>query len=177
MGVCYKHTMLRTLARIWKHRWLDSRAASRALPPQALARLANLVTQSEARHTGEIRIAIESGLPLSYLRRHASPRERAIALFGKLRVWDTEDNNGVLIYLLLAEHAIEVVADRRLNAALPVDFWQQLLAKLRPVLAAQQYEAALASAIEMLGEALTQHFPVAPGQSRSNTLPDAPVLL
>ena len=169
--------MLRALPRIWKHRWLDSRAAGRALPPQALARLAALVAQSEATHTGEIRIAIESGLPLSYLRRDASPRERAIALFGKLRVWDTEDNNGVLIYLLLAEHAIEVVADRGLNTALPVDFWQQLLVRLRPVLAAQQYETALAAAIAALSAALTQHFPAEPGLRRSNALPDAPVLL
>ena len=169
--------MWRVLPRIWKHRWLDSRAAGRALPPEALARLAALVTQSEATHTGEIRIAVESGLPLSYLRRDASPRERAITLFGKLRVWDTEDNNGVLIYLLLADHAVEVVADRGLNAALPADFWQHLLASLRPMLAAQQYEVALAAAIGALGAALAQYFPAEPGQSRSNALPDAPVLL
>ena len=74
--------MWRTLPRIWKHRWLDSRAAQRALPPDTLARLAAQVAQSEAGHTGEIRIAVESGLPWSYLRRQASPRERAIALFG-----------------------------------------------------------------------------------------------
>ena len=169
--------MWRTLPRIWKHRWLDSRAAQRALPPDALARLAAQVAQSEAGHTGEIRIAVESGLPWSYLRRQASPRERAIALFGKLRVWDTADNNGVLIYLLLAEHAIEVVADRSLNAALPADFWPPLLAQWRPVLAAQQYETALAAAITALSAALTQHFPAEPGLHRSNALPDAPVLL
>ncbi len=169
--------MLRALPRIWKHRWLDSRAAARALAPDAQARLAALVAQSEAAHTGEIRIAIEGGLPLSYLRRQASPRERALSLFGKLRVWDTADNNGVLIYVLLAEHAIEVVADRGLNAALPADFWQQLLARLRPMLAAQRYEAALVAAIDTLGAALAQHFPAEPGQSRSNALPDAPVLL
>jgi uncharacterized membrane protein len=177
MTVLYGLPMLRALPRIWKHSWLNSRAAARALPPAALARLAALVAQSEAAHTGEIRIAVEGGLPLSYLRRHASPRERAINLFGKLRVWDTQDNNGVLIYLLLADHAVEVVADRGLNAALPADFWPELIAPLRPALAAQQYEAALAAAIAALSAALVQHFPLVAGQSRSNTLPDAPVLL
>ena len=114
--------MWRTLPRIWKHRWLDSRAAQRALPPDALARLAAQVAQSEAGHTGEIRIAAESGLPWSYLRRQASPRERAMTLFGKLRVWDTQDNNGVLIYLLLAEHAVELVADRGYTPPCPLIF-------------------------------------------------------
>ena len=169
--------MWRALPRIWKHRWLDSRAAARALPPEALARLAALVAQSEKTHTGEIRIAIEGGLPWSYLRRQASPRERALSLFGKLRVWDTADNNGVLIYVLLADHALEVVADRGLHAAVPADFWQQLVAQLRPMLAAQQFEAALSAAIAALGAALARHFPAEPGQSRSNVLPDAPVLL
>ena len=70
---------------------------------------------SERRHSGEIRVCVEAGLPLSYLWRDATARERAVTMFGKLRVWDTEHNNGVLIYLLLAEHAIEIVADRGLN--------------------------------------------------------------
>ena len=77
-----------------------------------MERLARRVAASEQRHSGEVRIYVEAGLPLSYLWRDATPRERAVAMFGKLRVWDTEQNNGVLIYLLLAEHAIEIVADR-----------------------------------------------------------------
>ena len=82
------------------------------------------VAASEARHSGQIRICVEAGLPFSYLWRHVRRgvplrqviRQRAVTMFGKLRVWDTERNNGVLIYLLLAEHAIELVADRGLNA-------------------------------------------------------------
>ncbi len=169
--------MLQTLGRIWKHRWLDSRSASRALPPAALARLAQRVAASEAGHTGEIRIAVEAGLPLSYLRRNASPRERTINLFGKLRVWDTEDNNGVLIYLLLAEHAVEIVADRSLARALPADFWTEELAQLRPHLRQGEYETALALAIDHISAALTRHFALPAGQSRHNTQPDAPTLL
>ncbi len=112
--------------RILKHRWLDETDARRALDEAALARLAERVQRSERRHSGEIRVCVEAGLPLSYLWRDATPRERALAMFGKLRVWDTEHNNGVLIYLLLAEHAIEIVADRGLNRHVPPAQWQPL---------------------------------------------------
>ncbi len=169
--------MFSTVRRIFKHRWFDSRAAKRALSHAALTRLAERISLSEQRHTGEIRIAVEAGLPLSYLRRRASARERAITLFGKLRVWDTADNNGVLVYLLLAEHAIEIVADRGLHAALPADFWNALLQQIRPILVAGAYESALLQAIERIDLALSQHFPLPEGQARSNQLPDTPTLL
>jgi uncharacterized membrane protein len=100
------------LARILKHRWLDETDVARALDAAALTRLEQHVATSETRHSGEIRLCVEAGLPLSYLWRNATARQRAVTMFGKLRVWDTEHNNGVLIYLLLAEHAIEIVADR-----------------------------------------------------------------
>ena len=90
---------------------------ARTRPPTAVERLRERVAASERRHSGEIRICVEAGLPLSYLWRGLSARDRAITMFGKLRVWDTEHNNGVLIYLLLAEHAIEIVADRGLEPA------------------------------------------------------------
>ena len=104
---------LQRLTRLLRHRWADGRLR-RVLTPEVLQRLGQRVAASERRHTGQIRICAEGGLPLSYLWRGASARERAITQFGKLRVWDTEHNNGVLIYLLLAEHAIEIVADRGL---------------------------------------------------------------
>src|SRR5439155_17490452 len=90
----------------------------------ALQRAQQRVAASETGHSGEIRVCVEAGLPWSYLRRHATPRERAVAMFGKLRVWDTEHNNGVLIYLLLAEHAIEIVADRGLSRHVAAAQWR-----------------------------------------------------
>jgi uncharacterized membrane protein len=104
--------LLGRLPRLLRHRWLDETDTRRALGPEALSRIEQRIAQSEARHGGEIRVCVEAGLPLSYLWRDASARERAVSMFGKLRVWDTEVNSGVLIYLLLAEHAIEIVADR-----------------------------------------------------------------
>ena len=104
--------MTHWLVRLLKHRRVDETDAARLLGDGALKRIEARVAASESRHSGEIRVCIEAGLPLSYLRREAPVRERAVTMFGKLRVWDTAHNNGVLIYLLLAEHAIEIVADR-----------------------------------------------------------------
>ena len=96
----------------------------RLLGAGALERVQARVAASETGHSGEIRVCVEAGLPWSYLRRNATPRERAISMFGKLRVWDTEYNNGVLIYLLVAEHAIEIVADRGLARRVDAAAWQ-----------------------------------------------------
>jgi uncharacterized membrane protein len=158
--------------RILRHRWLDETDAARALGPQALQRLEDRVAASEKRHSGEIRLCVEAGLPLSYLWRGATPRQRAITLFGKLRVWDTEHNNGVLIYLLLAEHAIEVVADRGLARRVPPETWQQLVAGMREAFRAGHFEAGLAQAVERVDALLVAHFPLATGQANPNELPD-----
>ena len=100
--------MMQRLRRMFRHRWLDENDTRRAIPPALAQRLAERVAASERRHSGEIRVYVEAGLPLSYLWREAPPRERAIAMFGKLRVWDTEQNNGVLLYLLLADRDVEI---------------------------------------------------------------------
>ncbi|MGI9152960.1 MAG: TPM domain-containing protein, partial [Rubrivivax sp.] len=87
-------TWVKRLARLLRHRWFDETDTRRALGPQALARIEQRIAASERLHGGEIRVCVEAGLPLSYLWRGASARERAVAMFGKLRVWDTEANNG-----------------------------------------------------------------------------------
>jgi uncharacterized membrane protein len=160
------------LLRILKHRWLDETDSARALSEAALQRLEALVTASEQRHSGEIRLCVEAGLPLSYLWRDASARERAASLFGRLRVWDTEHNNGVLIYLLLAEHGIEIVADRALAQRVPQAEWDTLLAGMREAFRAGRYEEGLAAAIAAVDAQLQRHFPVAPGARASDELPN-----
>jgi uncharacterized membrane protein len=161
-----------SLARILKHRWLDETDSARALNEAALARLEAQVAASETRHSGEIRLCVEAGLPLSYLWRDATPRQRAVTMFGKLRVWDTEHNNGVLIYLLLAEHAIEIVADRGLTRHVSQVQWDAILAGMRDAFRAGQYEAGLSQAIAAVDALLLQHFPLAEGQANPNELPD-----
>jgi uncharacterized membrane protein len=138
------------------------------------------VQASEQRHSGEIRIVIEGGLPLSYLWRDEPlaqiVRNRALSQFGKLRVWDTAQNNGVLIYLLLAEHAIEIVADRGLNDKVDPASWQLLLERMRGAFQAGEFESGLKEAVAQVSQLLLSHFPLAPGQSNLNELPDAPSL-
>ena len=161
------------LTRLLKHRWLDETDTRRALGPEALARLESKVRDSERRHSGEIRLCVEAGLPLSYLWKDLSARDRAVTMFGKLRVWDTEANNGVLIYLLLAEHAIEIVADRGLARHVPVAQWQALVAQMREAFRAGRFEQGLADALDLVDGLLAKHFPLAEGQVNPNELPDS----
>ena len=158
--------------RILRHRWLDETDTERALGAAALTRLEERVARSEHRHSGEIRLCVEAGLPLSYLWRNATPRQRAVAMFGKLRVWDTELNNGVLIYLLLAEHAIEIVADRGLARQVPQSHWDALVGAMREAFRAGRFEDGLAQAVDAVDAMLAQHFALAEGQVNPNELPD-----
>jgi uncharacterized membrane protein len=162
--------------RILRHRWLDERDLARALDDATLARIEARVAASEKRHSGEIRVCAEAGLPLSYLWRGATARERAVTMFGKLRVWDTEQNNGVLIYLLLAEHRIEIVADRGLNQRVSASQWQEVMERMRASFRQGQFEAGLNDAIDAVDALLVQHFPLAPGQANPNELSDRPHL-
>lgn len=162
--------------RLLRHRLWDEVDAHRALPTDALERLAARVTESETRHGGEIRLCVEASLPLSYLWRHATARERAVTQFGKLRVWDTEHNNGVLIYLLLAEHAIEIVADRGLNQCVSAEQWRAVIQSLRAALQAGRFEEGLMEAVQAVEQLLALHFPPTQDGPR-NELPNAVVVL
>ena len=162
--------------RILKHRWLDETDTRRALNTQAIERLRQRVATSERRHSGEIRICVEAGLPLSYLWLGLTARDRAITMFGKLRVWDTEANNGVLIYLLLAEHAIEIVADRGLARHVSTEQWAGLVADMREAFRTRQYEPGLMAAVAAVDELPHRHFPIGADTNNPNELPDTPHL-
>ena len=166
------HWMLRLL----KHRRLDERDAERLIGAGAMQRIEALVASSESRHSGEIRVCVEAGLPYSYIRRGATPRERAVGMFSKLRVWDTEAGNGVLIYLLLAEHAIEIVADRALSRHVDAGQWQQIMVAMQSAFKTDRFEDGLTQAVAAVDVLLTRHFPLAPGAVNTNELPNAPYL-
>jgi uncharacterized membrane protein len=159
--------------RLLRHRFSDARDARRALGDDGLRRLVERVRASEQRHAGEICISVEAGLPLSYVWNRLTARDRALTLFGKLRVWDTEANNGVLIYLLLAEHAIEIVADRGLARHVPEGHWAAVIEHMREAFRAGRFEAGLMQAVDEVEALLVQHFPLAPGEHNPNELPDA----
>ena len=171
------------LKTIIRHLWLDASDSERAIPPDLLERLAQRVAASEGRHTGQIRIYVEAALPMSYVWRlgpHSSLkaliRQRAVMLFGKLRLWDTEHNNGVLIYLQLAEHAIEIVADRGVNGRVSAQEWQTMTERMAGAFKNQQFEDGLTQAIGEVTGVLVEHFPSAPDGKATNELPDEPVL-
>jgi len=165
------------LARIFRHRWHDRSDVHRALPASALARLTDRVAASERHHSGEIRICIEAGLPWSYLWKKLPARARALMLFGKLRVWDTERNNGVLIYLLLAEHTIEIVADRGLNPYASEAQWSVIIDHMSAGLREGQFEQGLNAAVDAVDGLLHAHFARRAGEADTNELPDAPLVI
>ena len=170
------------LVRILKHRWLDASDTARAVPDDMAERLARRVAASERRHSGEVRLCVEAALPLSYLWRITADtplstvvRERALTWFGRLRIWDTELNNGVLIYLLLAEHAIEFVADRALAQRVAPAEWQAIVDRLGARLREGAFEDGLTQALEEVSALLVQHFPAEAGATRRNELADGVV--
>lgn len=160
------------LTRWWRHAFADEGEVRAVLDAAAMARLAERVRASEARHSGEIRLCVEAGLPWGWLRRPV--RERALAVFAELGVWDTEANNGVLIYLLLADHAIELVADRGVARHAPAGHWDAVVAAMREAFRAGRFEDGLAQAIAAVDTLLVQHYPLAEGERNPNELPDAP---
>ena len=167
-----------------KHLWLDASDTRRAIPPDMVQRLAERVAASEQRHSGQIRMCVEASLPLSYVWRlnrentlDALTRQRAVMMFGKLRVWDTEHNNGVLIYVLLAEQAIEMVADRGLTRHVDAAQWQAMVARMASAFREKRYEDGLTQALEETSAMLVAHFPrVDTAPVSPNELPDTPLL-
>ncbi|ATE59645.1 TPM domain-containing protein [Thauera sinica] len=173
-----------------RHLWLDDGDARRALGAGALERLTERVRDSERHHSGEICICVEASLPLRYLWRHLRhreatarlSRERALERFGEQRVWDTEYNNGVLIYVLLAEHRIEIVADRGIVPHTDSARWQDMLRDISACLGSGRLEDGLAHAIDAVDRVLRQCFPSDGGPSQADGrdgggLPDRPVIL
>ena len=172
--------MISRVSRLLKHRWREATLARNSVSEALLSRLAQQVSASEQQHSGEIRVMVEAGLPLSYLWRDAPLaqiiRQRAISQFGKLRVWDTAQNNGVLIYLLLAERRIEVLADRGLSEQVPGQVWQSMVSQMGAAFAKDDFETGLTLAIEQVSALLQQHFALKTGAINPNELPDQPHL-
>lgn len=172
------------LSLLLKHLWMDAADTQRAIPPDMVQRLTAQVAASEQHHSGQIRLCIEASLPASYLWRLGRGntlagliRQRAVMMFGKLRVWDTAHNNGVLIYLLLAEHAIEIVADRGLTRQVNDAQWQAMVKRMAHAFKEEHYEEGLALALEEISSLLVAHFARTDAMAdHPNELPDTPLL-
>ncbi|WP_370261725.1 TPM domain-containing protein [Limnobacter sp.] len=149
---------------------------SKAFSPSCLQAVEHSIASSEQQHTGEIQFAVESSLALNALLAKQTPRERALEVFSHLRVWDTELNNGVLVYVLLADHAIEIVADRGIHRAVGPQAWQALCEAVQSEFAKRHYTEGCQLAIQAITHLLVQHFPCQQGGG-PNELPNTPVVL
>jgi uncharacterized membrane protein len=173
-----------------RHFWLDADYTQRVIGTALLERLTQQVAASEESHSGEICICVEASLPWRQLWRVDAAfgladavRARAVEMFSQLRVWDTANNNGVLIYVLLAEHAIEVVADRGLSAHVPAAHWSALVRRMGEAFKQGHYEAGLSAALTDITGQLELHFSLPAGAGlqgagvNPNELPDTPTML
>ena len=168
-------TFFERLARQWRH-WQTTAAKGRGLFPQeSLARIGHAITAGEQRHRGEVRLIVENSMPSEAIWADLSNRQRAIALFAEYGVWDTEDNCGVLLYVNLAEHKVDIVVDRNIGRQIDPATWQQICRTMTDGFGRGEFEASTLAAIEQVSSLLAQHFPA--NGARANELPDQPMVL
>ena len=147
-------------------------AVARAFPPTAMSAIESAIRESEKLHDGEVRFAVEAALDPAQLWRGVSARSRAIELFAELGVWDTERNNGVLLYLLLADRDVEIVADRGFNGKVSAGEWELICRRMEAALRQGRHAEAVVEGIEGMSQLVARHFAPRPGGR--NELPDAP---
>lgn len=164
-----------TVMRLLRHLFTDRWAVRRAFSTAALRRIGETIADGERRHMGELEFAVEASLPLGVLLSGRSPKDRAIDWFGRLRVWDTEHNSGILIYVLLADRSVEIVADRGIHERVGDAGWQAIAADMQRAFAGRRYEEGAIAGLVAASELLARHFPAA-GENL-NELPDEPVII
>ena len=168
--------MSTSLQRLWTHACTGQLALRRSFPPATLAAIETAIRDCESRHAGEIRFAVEPALRLSAVWREQGPRQRALAAFAELGVWDTAHNNGVLIYVLLADQAVEIVADRGVSSQrVPVAEWEAVCRLMESHYRSGAFREGSVAGIEAVADVLSRYPPAFP--DAGNELPDAPVLL
>src|SRR5256885_1457555 len=146
-----------------------------AFPPSVLARIEQAIKAGEATHAGQVRFVVEGALDGAPLFRNQPARERALDIFSQLRIWDTADNNGVLIYLLLADRNVEIIADRGIDAKVGAGGWEKICAEMERDFKAGNFERGVIRGIEAVSRLMAEHFPAERGGR--NELPDAPVVI
>lgn len=158
--------------RLIAHAMTTRRTVRKALPGGSLDALEKSIGMAERGSSGQVRLVVEANWPLLHVR-HLAPRARALEWFSQLRVWDTEHNNGVLVYLLFAERDVEIVADRGFNARVTAAQWEAICRTMEARFAKGEFEAGLAEGIGQIGDLLREHFAADMGQ---NEQPDRPLL-
>ena len=163
------------IARITKHLFFSDLQVARAFSRQSLKAIEAAVQASETTHAGEICFAVEGGLDGLPLFKGQSARERAIDVFSQLRVWDTEHNNGVLIYLLLADRDFEILADRGIHQHLGRQEWARISHEMEMLFKQGEFEQGVLHGIRQINMLLVRHYPAS--LNNHNELPNAPVII
>ena len=162
--------------RFVRHLATDSGSARRAFPPAALSRIEAAIAEGERRHRGQVCVVVEASLPLGRVLKRLAPRTRALEVFGAMHVWDTEENCGVLVYLLLADRDVEIVADRGIHAKVGDSAWEGICSGMEAAFRERRFEEGVLAGIAKINALLAEHFPRT-GDAGTNELPDRPVLL
>lgn len=134
----------------------------------ALQNIEKVIATSEKKHEGELRFVVEAGLHPYEILFKKTPRKRAIELFARLNIWDTEYNNGVLIYLLLADRDVEIVADRGIHQHVGNDGWEAICREMEVMFRKGEFEAGVLHGVTEIGVALEKYFPLSSGKETKN---------
>ncbi len=161
--------------RVIRHLLSDQWSVRRAFPPAVMRAIRDNIGEQEKRHGGELRFAVEASLPLAQLWHGEDARNRALELFGQLRVWDTEHNSGVLIYLLLADKRVEIVADRGIDSKVGNAAWTAICGEMQRAFADGRFEQGVSIGVAAISDLLARHYPLT--ETDSNELPNEPVVL
>ena len=162
--------------RFWRHLVTDHGSARRAFPKPALEAIQTAIATGETHHRGQLQFVVEASLPLARVLAKLPPRERALEVFGLQRIWDTADNAGVLVYVLLADRDVEIVADRGISACVPPAEWEAVCRQMEAAFRRGQFAEGARAGIDRINSLLATHFPRRPGDP-GNELSDRPVLL
>ena len=145
----------------------------RAFPPPTLAAIESAIREAEAEHEGEIVFVVEAALEPTALLRGQTARQRALEVFSRARIWDTEQNNGVLLYVLLADRDVEIVADRGIDARTGQQAWNDVCHDMEVSFGRGDYHAGSLGGIRAIARHLRTHFG---SGTRRNELPDEPIV-
>ena len=164
------------LKRFWRHVLMSPFKARRAFPDRTMEAIGREVTSGERGHRGEVRLVVEAELTTAQLWADLRARERAIEIFSRLRVWDTEDNTGILIYVLLADRKVEIVADRGIARKVGQAEWDAICASMGAAFARRDFERGAIIGVQAASLLLDRHFPAGASEN-PNELPDKPLLI
>ena len=174
------HPICRLFKHFFSHRWQVKNYFSE----DALQNIENAIAESEKMHQGEISFVVEAGLHPFEIIFKKSPRKRAIEVFSRLHIWDTEANNGVLIYLLLADRDVEIVADRGIDKHVGHANWNVICSEMEAMFRRGEFEAGVLHGIARIGALLQKHFPLAvkisktkPVKKKRNEISNKPHIL